>query len=45
MVANPYYCHTVFAPAGVYTAGHMLEVILAKRDTLWYAGDYLAYVR
>ena len=34
MVANPYFGHTDFTPAGLYAAGHMLEVIIVKKDTL-----------
>ena len=41
IVANPYFCHTDFAPAGVYAAGHVLEVIVVKKDTLQVVDDHI----
>ena len=41
MIANSYLCHTDFAPAGLDTAGHMLEVIVIEKDTLQVVDDYV----
>ena len=41
MVADPDLCHTDFAPAGLDTAGHMLEVIVIEKDTLQVVDDHV----
>ena len=39
MAANQHLCQTHFAPTGLYAEGHMLEVIIVKKDTLQVIDD------
>ena len=39
MAADPYLCHTHFAPTGLYAEGHMLEVVVIEKDTLQVIDD------
>ena len=41
MVADPDFCHTDFAPAGLDAAGHMLKVIVIKKDTLQVVDNHI----
>ena len=41
MIADPDFCHTDFAPAGLDAAGHMLEVIVIEKDTLQVVDDHV----
>ena len=41
MAANSYLCHTDLAPAGLDTAGHMLEVIVIEKDTLQIVDNHI----
>ena len=41
MVADPDFCHTDFAPAGLDTAGHMLEVIVIEKYTFQVVDDHV----
>ena len=41
MVTDPNLCHTDFTPAGLDTAGHMLEVIVIEKDTLQIVDDHV----
>ena len=34
ITADLHLCHTHFAPPRLYTEGHMLEIIIVKKDTL-----------
>ena len=34
MAADAHLCHTHFAPRSLYAEGHMLEVVIVKKDTL-----------
>ena len=43
MVTNPHFCHTEFAPIGIYTAGHMLEVFLIGKDTTFLIGESIVF--
>ena len=41
VVTDPNLCHTDFAPARVYAAGHMLKVIVIEKDTLQVVDDHI----
>ena len=41
VVKNPYFGHTDFTPAGLYAAGHVLKVIIVKKDTLQVIDDHI----
>ena len=34
MAADPHLCQTHFAPRSLYAEGHVLEIIIVKKDTL-----------
>ena len=40
-VANPDLCHAGFTPVGHDPAGHMLEVIIIKKDTLQVVDNHI----
>lgn len=41
MVTNSHFRHTHFTPTGFDTTGHMLEVIVIKKDTLQIVDDHI----
>ena len=34
MAADAHFCHTHFAPTGLYAEGHVLKVVIVEKDTL-----------